>query len=272
MKAPQILFTIFMAFLIVAATSHGAITLVDSVGFGNTTGSLQTEDGDADNIRTVGASELGTFNANGVDKLVVVIGGEGEGNGTGDNTVTAVTYGGVSMNLVGSSYNGNNQGTTMWYLDNVSVTGSFEITFAENQSGLGFGAYALNGTVAGTAATFVSTTANSGTTQHDTDMSLTTTVPGEFVIGSFARNNQPNPWEAQAPLTELFKDFTDGSSMISAYREVATPETFIPTFVNLTNGAGGILAASFQPIPEPSSLALSMMGFGILWFFRRRDR
>jgi hypothetical protein len=103
-------------------------------------------------------------------------------------------------------------------------------------------------------------------------MSLTTTTPREFVIGTFARNNIPNPWAAEALLTELFKDGTDGSTMISAYRTVATPETFVPSFVNMINNAGGIVAASFQPIPEPSCLALSMMGFGILWFFRRRDR
>ena len=253
-----------------AGSSDAAIALVNSVGFGNVTGSGDDADGNPA-TRTVGASELGTFNANGVDKLVVTVGGEGNSNGAESNLVTSVTYGGVPMNKVVDRYGGGNRGNSMWYLDDVSVTGEFVITFAQSQSGLGFAAYALNGTLAGTAAATASTTANTATAGYNADMTMSITVPGEFVIAALARNNfdDGGGQGVVAPLTQLFyATSTDGSSAAGAYQFVPAAGTVTPTIYNLTNGVGSVIAASFQPVPEPSCAAL--LTLGALGLTRRR--
>lgn len=258
-----------LALALLVHTCPAAISIVDSVGFGTETGSTASS-------RTVSAGgELGTFSANGADKLIVTIGGEGVTNGGSSPTVTALTYGGVSLIKVFENYV-NNRGNSMWYLDNVSVTGNFVITYAGDSDDLGFAAYALNGTAAGTAEVTGSTTGHGA--NLPTQVALNVTTAGSFVAASFARNNfdnsnttsTPNATGVVAPLTSLYYTNNGGTASTAAgYANNVAAGTFNAQIEELTNNAGSLIAASFAPVPEPSAAALLGV-FGLSVLIRRR--
>lgn len=236
------------------AFAKGGIVLLDSVGFGTTTGSTEDADG-TNNTRTVGSSELGSFDANGAAKLVVTL--AGEGNSVGDNTVTGVTYGGVPMTKIKDRSGGRQN--SMWYLDDVSVSGDFVITYNVSDNNLGFAAYALSGTVSGFVET-VSSSANTAppATTYNAQMTMTTTLPGELVIASFERNNYDDGGGVgvKAPLIKIYYAGMGGCSAASAYQLVAEPGAVTPTILQITNGAGTIIATRFEPIVYPPGMVL----------------
>ncbi len=257
-----------IAVALTANNANAAIMLVDSVGFTSASGS--TEDSDADAAtHTVPAGDLGGFNPNGADKLVVVIGNEGLNNGALSNDVTGVTYGGVAMTMAVERFGNGNRGGEIWYLDNVGVTGDFVITYAGSSGGLGFGAYALNNAAPGVAQT-ASTTATSGSEANIADMTMTA-LEGDFVVAGFARNNTDTGGGigVAAPLTQLFYGDTDGSSAASGYQIVAADGPVTPDIQRLSNNVGALFAARFEAvaIPEPSSLVI--LGLGVLLLARR---
>ncbi len=232
--------------LMLAPTTQAQVSLVSSAFYASNIGS--TEDFDfVDSTHTITSVESGSFDANGVDKLVVSIGSEGLDNGAQSNDVISVTYGGAAMSMAIERYGNGNRGGEIWYLDNVAVTGDFVITYAGATSGLGFGAYALSGTAAGVGQT-ASTTATSESETNIADMEMTASA-GDFIVAGLARNNFDNGGGigVVAPLTELFyASGIDGASAASAYQEVTVTGPVNPQIFRLSNNVGALYAAIFE--------------------------
>jgi hypothetical protein len=253
LKHPRLLLATLL--ILSPNASHAQITLVDWVGFGSGTGSTS-------NTRTVSSGELGTFTANGADKLVVTIGGEGINNaaaGAGNSPkVLSLTYGGVALTKVFENYI-NNRGNSMWWLDNVAVTGDFVITYEGDSDDLGFAAYAMDGTLAGTAEDTGSVTGHGA--NLPTRVQLDVTTAGSFVVAALARNNYDNQNTSipapntgvVAPLTSLFYTNNTGASTAAGYATNVAAGTFNAQIEELTNDAGSLIAASFKPAPATSS-------------------
>jgi hypothetical protein len=201
-------------------------------------------------IRTITSAQLGGFDANGADKLVVTIGGKGT-----SNNVIAVSYGGTAMSQAVEAWTGGaagGNGGEIWYLDNVTNNGDFVVTFDVGQAGIGFGVYKLQGTLPGFTQA-VGCSYNTYTEAYTNAMQMTTTIPGELVIAGMARNNTPNPFGAVAPLVDLFK-LGDGVlkfSVASAFGFIESPGGILPVIDQITNGVGSTFAVRFQPYIAP---------------------
>lgn len=202
--------------------------------------------------------KAGGFDANGSDKLVVSI--TGERAGTSNNTVSGVTYGGQPL-VQAVADNSNVRKLSIWYLDNVTVTGNIVVSYVSRQSGIGIAALALSGTAAGVADTADN---NNGTATPDNQ--IITTTAGELVLAAGVANG--GAISASSPLNPLLSsaDGSTGSSTGAAgFYAVPIASSFTPAFA----GDENYVAASFQAvIPEPSSLAL--LGLGTLMIARRR--
>jgi hypothetical protein len=205
---------------------------------------------------TITPANLGGFNANGTDKLVVTV--TGERAGTSNNTVSGITYGGVSLTkAVAAESTSPARKMSIWYLDNVSVTGNIVVSYVQSQSGIGISAVALNGTVDGVADTALPTE------------SITTTIDGEFVIAAAIANG--GAISASSPLSPLLSsaDGSTGSSTGAAgYYVVPTAGDFTPAFA----GDEAYVAAAFEPfvVPEPASLATGLLGLTLIIARRRK--
>lgn len=233
--------------LSLASISNAAITIVDTGGIAKTQG--------ANSTITVTSTELGNFNANGSSKLVVTL--SGERGGTGSYGHLGLTYGGVAMTQILATATDNAARViSMWYLDNVSVTGDFVVTFSANGSGIGLGAVALDGTANGVGASSFSQTGSSTT--------ISTTAAGDFVMGAGMANG--TTVTATSPLIQLFSGDTGSSTGASGYRLLSSTASTTTSF----SGATGVAAASFTAIPEPSAALLGAIG-SLLLLRRRRN-
>jgi hypothetical protein len=143
--------------------------------------SLQTGNG----LKSV--TGLGTFNASGADKLVVVISTE-DANNAGTGYVYEVRYNGKVMTEAIQEDGGGNDGTAaIFYLDNPGSIGSGTIQVsAENPNG-GIGcAYALSNTMPG----FGASNRRTGTAANS--VPLTTIGDGSVVIAVLDNAGKPN--------------------------------------------------------------------------------
>ncbi len=211
---------------------------------------------------------LSSFDASAASKLVVTVSDE---LGSGDDAITGITFGGVSLNPIVSATNpGGFQNVYMYYLDASSVsggvfgTGDLVIT-GPNGSGedndFGGSYFFLNGTADGFAATAVDDNA--------TSVSLTTTAANSWVIAAYADNS--GNATADAPMTQVLGGLDVGSAGgASGYQEIATIGTNNFSFSHV----GGLsrpvtIAAEFTAIPEPSTALLGALG-GLCLLHRRR--
>jgi len=238
----------FVALAGLVETSPAAIVLDDSGGFAFEGSASQ---------HTVTSANLDGFDANGSDKLVVSI--TGERAGTSNNTVSGVTYGGVDLDPVVAN-NATARKLSIWYLDNVNVTGDIVVSYVSSQSGIGISAVALSGTLDGFADT------------SDDSQAITTTTSGEFVLAAGIANG--GTITADAPLTQLLSsaDGSTGSSTGSAgYYVVPSSGSFTPSF----SGDERFVAAAFQAdsnvIPAPAALPAGLALMGIMLVAQRRS-
>jgi hypothetical protein len=247
-----------------AGQTSAAIVVDASAGFHNGTGSGEDTDLSGSTRTVVASTDLSGFNANGSDKLVVYIGAEGSSSGYAQ--VTGITYGGAALTqIIASPEIQSNKFNSLWYLDNVAVTGDFVVTFATSSKDLGFAAYALSGTKAG----FNDAVDGGGS---DT-IALTSTTADEFAIVGMTRNafdNTAGEGEVgiQSPLDELFYQGSGDSSSGVGSDTLGAAGVYEFTIYDNAGGVGSILGATFQAVPEPGSLAL--LGLGGLLIARRR--
>lgn len=206
---------------------------------------------------TITNATLGNLDATAYDKLVVAFSSEKSG-------VTSIQYGGapfleaVYLNLF--------RETGVYYLDNPSVNGSFVFDRAGG-NGMGGVIFGLKNTAPGYGAT--SATGNTNT------VSLTTTAADSVVVASAVVNGPPSTFTVSSgSLTPLAESIDAGSAgHASAYLQVASSGT------NLSIGSAfnpgpttaddGIAAVEFLAVPEPTSIAMLVVG-GLIGLRRRR--
>lgn len=208
---------------------------------------------------------LGSFNAAGADKLVVVISTE-DANNSGTGYVYDVRYNGKVMTEAIQEDAGTNNGTAaIFYLDNPGAIGSGIQVSAENPNG-GIGcAYALSNTKQGFGAS------NSRTGSSITSVPLTTSANQSLVIAVI--DNAGNPNSAGTP--KLASPYTEESSgnwsgwggHASGYRLVSTPASAAPTFTTNTGSGYSINFAivEFLAAEVPSSIWTQTAGGSQSW-------
>lgn len=231
-----------------------------------------------------------SYDATGVDKLVVIYGGE---SGFGGHQVTGLTmsFNGVAMTLaafdntiVDSSpplpgdWDGGAVG--LFYLDNpFQGAANFTASMTTSAGGANGGYISIIG-LAGTADGVGNTNASWATqaAAGNVSTSLTTSANNALVIAGIENSGRnsgagnPGP-TAVAPLTLSNNGFwgTQWGSGASAYQFVPTSGTSLtPTFTTNAGGNIHVVAAEFIPVPEPGSLAMLAFGIVGLWLFRKQ--
>jgi hypothetical protein len=229
-----------------------------------------------------------TYDATGIDKLVVCIGLE---SGFNNQKVTDVTlsYNGVSMTRAAwentifdttpplpGDFDGG--AAAIFYLDN-PYQGSASFTVGSTMSGGSANGghvsiIGLQGTADGAGNTSASWT--SLTSASTVSTTLTTSGNDAMVIAmveNSGRNSGAGTPTAVTPLI-LSNNGSWGSqwgSAASAYQEVtASGTTITPTFNTNAGGNIHVVAVEFLPVPEPASLSLSLIALGGVLFARRR--
>lgn len=212
--------------------------------------SLQTGNG----LKSV--TGLGSFNASGADKLVVVISTE-DANNSGTGFVHDVRYNGKVMTEAIQEDAGSAAGTAaIFYLDNPGSigTGTIQVS-AENPNGGIGAAYALSNTMPGSGAS----SSRTGSTANSVD--LTTAGDRSVVIAVIDNAGKPNTAGTPTATTtspSLLTAVSTGSwgsqwgGHASGYRLVTAPTAITPAFSTLT-GTGytiNIAAVEFPAQPR----------------------
>jgi hypothetical protein len=204
-------------------------------------------------VKTVNG--LGTFNAAGADKLVVVLSTE-DANNSGIGYIFDVRYNGQLLTQAIQEDAGSASGTAaIFYLDNPGPigTGTIEVSGDNPNGGIG-AAYALSNTLPGFGAS------NSITGSTINSVNLTTAGDRSLVIAVVENSGKPRD-AGTASTTASLTQVSSGSwgvtwgAHASGYRQVASPSAVTPAFT-LTTGAGysiNIAAVEFLAKPVPPS-------------------
>lgn len=234
---------------------------------------------------TPGGTTQVSFDATGLDKLVVVFAAE---SGFNNNTTTALTmsFNGVSMTqaIFQQSYPNpianDNGAIAIFYLDNpFQGAANFSTTQTHTAGGSNGGHVSilgLTGTADGVGAVN-GTSYTGGTAPWST--TLTTTGADSLVIAGFQNSGANNAGTTLATptagsgftLSNNGNWNTNWAAAASAYRLVDTSGTNVtPAFEGGGSGTyRDVAAVEFLAIPEPSSLALVALG-GLALLRRRR--
>lgn len=230
---------------LIGSANAAVITVDDTGSFSQPYSGLP-----ADRKFTLDSTALGTFDASGSDKLVLVMSGEKIGS-----TYDEISYGGVALTRI-TFAEPSVRDVAIFYLDDPG-SGNLVIDL-KGGNGVGIAVMALSNTVDGFVAPPSSTLG--------TSTSITTTGSDSLVVAG-AVNNDSNGVTQVSPLTLLYKGEAGSSGIGSGYQQVATSGTAVtPTFT----GAEAVLAVEFLAVPEPGSLAL--LGLGSLLIASRRRR
>ena len=196
-------------------------------------------------------SGLATFDADGADKLVVVVSTE-HGFNNGNGYVFEVRYNGRALTEAVQEDAGPDQGTAaIFYLDDPGPigTGTIEVNAAGPNGGIG-AAYALSGTATGVGVT------HRATGESVTSLTMTTAGDNSLVIAVIENSGNPNGSgtpTAIAPLTQVSSGRwgSNWGGHASGWQKVATPTTISPAF-STNSGPGyriNLAAAEFLAAP-----------------------
>jgi hypothetical protein len=267
MKAPALLLALAFASKLPAAASLISIVGTPVEGF---LGSNKTQ------VTTVhNGSEQVSYDATGADKLVVSIGLESGFNNNKVNSVS-VSFNGAPMTLAvqENTHDGTWDGgiAAIFYLDNPfqgSATFSVGATFSAGSANGGWlTILGLAGTAPGVG--------NTGATWHaqtvagSVSTSLTTSSADSLIFSGLensGRNNGAGTPTLAAPFTLIHNGFwgSQWGSGASGYQLVADlGATVTPTFTTNAGGNIHVVAAEFTAVPEPSSLAMLLVGAVLL--------
>lgn len=242
------LFAFGCALAILTPTTQAAITVTNSMASAGTTGGYR------ENVtHTISNWDLAGGNA-----LVVLFGGDNT------NEITA-TFAGQEM-LVGNNYNNTGQLSSIAYIINPTATSGDIVINAERAFGntihSAYGIVSLSdveqrGALSGRASTG--------------NIAYNTLSEGAYVLGvsqSTTTHSTIRPSIVGHTDTELFSDVVDNSFMATmAHGDVPIAGSHQ---IHMGYTSSSSLIISFEPVPEPSSLAL--VAFGGLLIARHRRR
>ncbi len=210
-------------------------------------------------------TNLGTFNAAGADKLVVVVSLENSNNDPA--MIFGVRYNGVQMIEAVQQTGGNRDGAlAIYYLDNPGAVGTgISVSGYNPNGGLGT-AYALSGTLAG----FGASNSRTGTTT--TSVPLTTSASNSLVIAGLQNSGNPNSAgtpTAPSPLTQSHSANwgSQWGSIATGHMQVATPGAVTPTFSTSTGSSYtlNVAAVEFIAVTSPTTVWTQTAGGAQSW-------
>lgn len=210
-------------------------------------------------------TNLGTFNAAGADKLVVILAIENANNDPA--MIFGVRYNGIQMIEAVQQTGGNKDGTlAIYYLDNPGAVGTGITVSGYNPNG-GLGtAYALSGTQAG----FGASNSRTGTTT--TSVPLTTSASNSLVIAALQNSGNPNSAgtpTASSPLTQTHSANwgSQWGSIATGHMQVAAPGAVTPTFSTTTGSSYtlNLAAVEFLAATSPTTVWTQTAGGAQSW-------
>ena len=232
-------------------------------------------------------TSLGAFTAAGADKLVLGFQNKDFGAVAGP-AVTEVTYDGVALSEAIQA-NSLRQRNSIFYLDNVATDGDLVVRFTDgptsNQASYVFGLYALDNTLPGVGDTVTATHLSPDSlAAGGPSVNVPATSPTAFVLNLWARNNGNLELTGPAGFTEDvdLSVPTDGGALASVFASGIFPGP--GSYNTVVSGLGGstpaatMVGAAFEsvpaasPIPEPSTVALILLGLCGLGLHRLRRR
>jgi hypothetical protein len=271
-----------LAFAVFASgsSSHAAITIV---GTTPTRGFLGSTKSQVTTVHNGTTEQQVSYNATGVDKLVVVYAAE---SGFNSHTVTNLTmsYNGVAMTQAifqqafPNPIANDNGAVAIFYLDNpfqgaANFTAGFTATGGGANGGF-ISIFGLAGTLAGVGAV-AGTSHVDVVSTNQVGTSITTTGANSLVIAGIQVSGQNNVTGA-IPTTVAPLALGNNASWGSNWAHAASGSqavtdsgtTITPTFVSGTSKYVDVAAVEFLAIPEPSAALLG--GLGLLALLRRR--
>jgi hypothetical protein len=268
-------FPTFVAFFLLVLPATASLITIVGTPMEGFLGSTKSQVTTAHN----GTTQV-SYDATGVEKLVVTIGLESSFNNNKVNSVS-VAFNSEPMMLAvqENTHDGTWDGgiAAIFYLDN-PFQGAANFTVGATFTGGGANGgwvsiIGLSGTAPGIG--------NTGATWHTqtaagpVDTSLTTTAPNSLVIAmveNSGRNNSAGLPTAVSPLSLIHNgnwgsQWGSGASGFEFVNDAGT--TLTPTFNTNAGGNIHVVAVEFLAVPEPSSLVMLALGAGILIHRRR---
>jgi hypothetical protein len=256
--------TLCSASLLFAGQAHGAVALEDSYA-ADDAGGAPTDLGGGTFGYEINLDPGTDFSAAGHDKLVLAYSARDSSNfDDNPNNVTNVSYGGADLTeAVFDSDNGNLVTAGVFYLDDVASDGTLRIELSnEGVANYGFGLYAVDGVKDG-----VQDTGTARVTLSEATVTMTT---GDgFFVQEAARNNQSLAGDAGDDYETLYNYNINEYRGLSQYQVTTEAGDYLAPINNTGENFRRVVTASFEAVPEPSSLALLAMG-GLLIARRRR--